>query len=176
MSENILKERKNPEIGQIETLKTSDQNESTTIDYMTTLSKLHHNQAMAKFHIFVLTLFNALYLTLQYFYLWESFTTMYMFLFGFTYFISWTCMYFMKHMADLHVKLFLEQMKGNKKSPVLDLEESNEVIGSLGGLILYSVIVQMLSLLSNYFWLLLIIKVDYYKFFPFMRMQLSNWF
>ncbi len=83
-------------------------------------------------------------------------------------------MYFMKHMADLHVRLFIEQEKGNKNCAKLDLAESEEVIGSLGGLILYSVLVQMLTLFSNYFWLLLIIKLDYIKFFYFMRQQTKH--
>jgi len=77
----------------------------------------------------------------------------------------------MKHVSDLHVKLFIEQQKGNKESPKLDLVQSEEVIGSLGGLILYSIIVQMLSLYSNYFWLFLILKLDYIKFFSFLWQQ-----
>ena len=160
-------------------------NKTTPLDYIEVLSKLHKNQIMVKFHIVLLTFFNALYLAMQYFYFWNSFTVMYIALFGFTYFISWACMYFMKHMADLHVKLFVveqeiknknKQQEEHRESPRLDLVQSEEVIGSLAGLILYSVIVQMLSLYSNYFWLLLLIKIDYIYFFSFMREQTRHLF
>ncbi len=168
MSDNILKSRRTNEIT---IYAQTNQNDETALEYIEVLSKLHKNQTMAKFHIFLLTFFNGFYLTLQYFYFWDSFTLLYILLFAFTYGVSWACMYFMKHVSDLHVKLFIEQQKGNKESPKLDLVQSEEVIGSLGGLILYSIIVQMLSLYSNYFWLFLILKLDYIKFFSFLWQQ-----
>ncbi len=174
MSENNLRTRPANESSEISTSEPSNQNAEATLDYIEVLSKLHKNQSLVKFHIFVLTFFNIIYLTLQYFYFWNSFTALYILLFAFTYGVSWACMYFMKHMADLHVRLFIEQEKGNKNCAKLDLAESEEVIGSLGGLILYSVLVQMLTLFSNYFWLLLIIKLDYIKFFYFMRQQTKH--
>lgn len=131
---------------------------------------LIENQETIKFYFQVLAVSNVIYVGITFLLFWESFTAKYMFLFISTSLIAWVAWYFMKNMANPEL-----DYDGNVVGPGSDLNMQGHVSEYFKDAILFSVIVHGLSLISNYFWLLLII-VPVYLFVLLWKNFLGPWF
>ncbi len=118
----------------------------------------------------VLSISNIAYISVQYLFFWESFTTTYIILFTTTSLLAWLAYYFMKNMS----KPELDE-SGKIVGPGSDLNMQGHISEYFKDAILFSVIVHALSLLSNYMWFLLLV-VPCYLFVLLWKNFLGPWF
>ena len=131
---------------------------------------LEENTETIKFYFNLLAISNGVFLAIRYLLFWESFTTKYIVLFGFTSILSWLAFYFMKSMTTPE---FNEN--GTIIGPGSDLNMQGHISEYLKDVIIFSAIVQSLSLISDYFWLLLIVA-PCYVFYLLWKNFLGPWF
>ncbi len=110
------------------------------------------NESTLKFYFNIIAGVNAVYLLLTFLLFWESFTLLYMMLFMTTTGVYLGSYKFMASMA----KASYDPMSGALLDGGIDLNMEQGMAENMKDLILLTAIVQTLSLLSNYFWLLLL--------------------
>ena len=132
---------------------------------------LQENADTIAFYFNVLAASNLLYLALRYALFWESFTTKFVVLFSLTSLLSWASYHFMKYMA----RPVLAEDNVTVISAGSDLNMQGHVSDYLKDIMLFSPIVFFFSLLSNYFWLLLLVYPAY-AFYLLWKNFLGPWF
>ena len=132
---------------------------------------LEENEQTVKFYFNVTSISQTIYLGIIYLLFWPSFTYSYMFLFALTSVISWLAYYFMKSMATP----ILDETSKSLIDPGSDLNMSGHISEYLKDIILFTAIVQMFTLLSNYFWYLLVIAPIYVFYLVWINF-LGPWF
>jgi hypothetical protein len=132
---------------------------------------LEENGQTVKFYFNVTSISQVIYLVVVYLLFWSDFTYLYMSLFGLTSLVSWLAYYFMKSMATP----ILDTNTNALVDPGSDLNMSGHISEYLKDIILFTAIVQMLALISNYFWYLLVI-VPVYVFYLLWTNFLGPWF
>ena len=131
---------------------------------------LAENQETIKFYLQALAASNCLYLIIQYLFFWTEFTSLYVFLFASTSLLSWAAWYFMKSMA------IPEQDEiGVIIGAGSDLNMQGHISEYFKDIILFSIIIHASSLLSNYFWFLLV-AAPIYLFVLLWKNFLGPWF
>ncbi|KAK3085274.1 hypothetical protein FSP39_000941 [Pinctada imbricata] len=95
---------------------------------------------------------NALYVVLQYILFWESFTALYIFLFLLALCAHFGCYQFLAYMGKGRYTT-----DGHLIDPGIDLNMESGMAEHAKDVILFTSIVQGLSIISNYFWLLLLV-------------------
>ena len=114
---------------------------------------VEENKATLNFYLYVICGANALYLTITFVFFWEAFTLRYIMLLGTT-----SAMYIgsYKFMASM-AKATYDPVGGGLLDGGIDLNMEQGMAEHTKDLMLLTAGVQVLSLLSNYFWLLLIL-------------------
>ncbi len=114
---------------------------------------VEENAATLKFYLYVICGANALFGCLTYVFFWDSFTTFYMFLVAGT-----ASMYFgsYKFMSSMATPTY-DPVNGGLIDGGIDLNLEHGMAEHSKDLILLTAGVQVLSLISNYFWLLLLL-------------------
>ena len=132
---------------------------------------LEENAQTINFYFKVLSISNLSYLALRYVFFWDSFTFKFMFLFGLTSALSWAAYNFMAYMG----RPILDEY-GKPMSAGSDLNMKGHISEYFKDIILFvSIIVYPPTLISNYFWLLLIIA-PVYAFVLLWKNVLGPWF
>ena len=131
---------------------------------------LEENKQTVSFYFNVLAGSNSVYLALMYFLFWETFTVRYIIFFLLTTLLSWTAFYFMKNMAIPEL-----DSNGAIIGAGSDLNMQGHISEYLKDVILFTTIVHGLSLISLYFWLLLIVA-PVYVFYLLWKNFLGPWF
>jgi hypothetical protein len=131
---------------------------------------LIENKETIDFYFKVLSGSNSIYLIARYLLFWESFTSLYIVLFSLTTALSWFSWYFMKNMATPE----LDEM-GVTIGAGSDLNMQGHISEYFKDIILFTVIVHALSLITDYFWLLLIVA-PIYLFVLLWKNFLGPWF
>ncbi len=111
------------------------------------------NKATLNFYLYVICGANALYLCITFLLFWDSFTTLYILLLGTTSAIYVGSYKFMASMA----RATYDPAGGALLDGGIDLNMEQGMAEHSKDLILLTAGVQVLSLLSNYFWLLLLL-------------------
>ena len=111
------------------------------------------NITTLKFYMYIMCGVNALYLITTYVFFWETFTLFYVMLFGVTTALHLGSYKFMATMA----KATYDPVGGALLDGGIDLNMEQGMAEHSKDLILLTAGVQVLSLLSNYFWLLLLL-------------------
>jgi hypothetical protein len=131
---------------------------------------LEENAETIKFYFYVIVISNLAYLSFRYFLFWQTFTTKFIILYSLTLIISSVAYYFIKYMGQP-----VRDETGSIISPGSDLNMQGHISEYFKDAILFSAIVNILSLLSDYFLLLLFIA-PIYLFYKLWVNFLGPWF
>jgi len=113
---------------------------------------LEENAQTMKFYTYIILGANVIYLAASYLLFWDSFTTFYMFLFGVTTAVYCGTYKFMSSMARASFGPDGSLLDGG-----IDLNMNEGMAEHMKDLILLTAATQVLSTLSNYFWLLILL-------------------
>lgn len=130
---------------------------------------LDENAQTVNFYFNVLAISNVSYLMLRFALFWNSFTLKFIILFAMLSLFTWIAFYIMKSMAKPTL---------DENGSVLDAADLNmpgHVSEYFKDIILFSPIVYSTSLISNYFWLLLLVYPGY-AFYLAWKNFLGPWF
>lgn len=114
---------------------------------------LEENASTLKFYVYIISAVNAVYLILTYFVFWESFTTFYIALFLIVNAVYFGSYQFLSNMA----RPTYSEENGALLDGGIDLNMYEGMAEHMKDLILLTAATQALALLSNYFWLLLLL-------------------
>lgn len=131
---------------------------------------IEENKSTINFYFRILLISNLAYLAIRYFIFWESFTLKYMVLYGFTASISNVAYYFIGYMGRP-----MKDENGTIIGAGSDLNMQGHISEYAKDAILFSCIVYLLTLVSDYFWLTLLVA-PIYVFYLLWVNFLGPWF
>ena len=131
---------------------------------------LIENESTIKFYFNVYAGANFGYLLLRYLFFWQSFTTKFIVLYALTLTLSSVAYYFITYMGRP-----IRDETGNIVGAGSDLNMSGHISEYAKDVILFTTIVYILTLLSDYFWLTLIVA-PVYVFYILWKNFLGPWF
>ena len=131
---------------------------------------LVENESTIKFYFNVFAISNGAYLLLRYLLFWQSFTTKFIFLYALTLVISAAAFYFINYIGRP-----MRDETGAVIGAGSDLNMPGHISEYAKDVILFAAIVHILTLVSDYFWLVLI-TVPVYVFYLLWKNFLGPWF
>ena len=131
---------------------------------------LEENEQTIKFYFNVFAGTNLIYLAIRYLFFWESFSTKFMILYGLTSALSGAAYYFINRMGKP-----LVDESGKIIGAGSDLNMQGHISEYAKDVILFASIVFVFTLISDYFWLLLLVA-PCYAFFLIWKNFLGPWF
>jgi hypothetical protein len=131
---------------------------------------LVENESTIKYYMYVFGISNGAYFLLRFLFFWETFTALYMTLFGVTLSLSGGAYYFISYMGRP-----LRDETGAVIGAGTDLNMPGHISEYAKDIILFTAIVYALAAISDYFWFLLIVA-PLYVFFLLWKNVLGPWF
>ncbi|XP_074661873.1 transmembrane protein 208-like [Tubulanus polymorphus] len=113
---------------------------------------VEENKSTLNYYLYIITAVNAVYILLQVLLFWDSFTLFYWFLYGLALTVSIGCYQFMAYMAKAKYGA-----SGNLIDGGIDLNMESGMAEHTKDMIILTAVSQSLSLISGYFWLLLLL-------------------